>query len=223
MFGELITLIEPDKRLGAKHEMQVTLPYSNDMFGVPQNLYILGTMNTADRSIALLDSALRRRFDFREMLPDAHVIKALVGTGGHIEGIDIAAILEAMNRRIEQLYDRDHQIGHSYFLDVTSLDGLREVFKYRIIPLLQEYFYNDWPKICAVLGCPYNPDDGKPIGANELPLITVESLTVSPARLDSGEVRFKHALNHAVFGDENADLASCFNAIVEDLDAESGQ
>lgn len=152
IFGELITLIEPSKRIGAKDAITVELPYSKNKFGVPSNLYIIGTMNTADRSIALMDMALRRRFDFIEMMPDYSLLK-----DKKINGIKIDKILETINKRIECLYDRDHTIGHSYFLDIKSTEELSDVFRNRIIPLLCEYFYDDWEKIRLILA-----DDQKP-------------------------------------------------------------
>ena len=146
IFGELITLVEESRRLGRADETKVTLPCSGDEFGVPENLYLIGTMNTADRSIALLDTALRRRFEFVEMMPDSSLVDR------EVDGVHLGRLLDAMNERIRFLRDREHQIGHTYFLEVRGLEGLRKVFQKQILPLLQEYFYDDWAKIAAVLG-----------------------------------------------------------------------
>ena len=147
IFGELITLIEDSKRIGGDDETRVTLPGSKTEFGVPANLYVVGTMNTADRSIALLDTALRRRFVFEEMMPD----DSHPGVSADADGVDCRELLAAMNRRIAVLLDREHQIGHTYFLGVDRLPALASTFRTRIMPLLQEYFYDDWEKIRAVL------------------------------------------------------------------------
>ena len=147
IFGELITLIEPSKRLGASDEAKVILPYSKEEFSIPPNLYIIGTMNTADRSIAILDTALRRRFDFEEMMPNIELLRKEIVP---IDDIDIAKMLKYINKRIEVLYDRDHTIGHAYFLDVEKFEDLQNVMQNRVVPLLQEYFYDDWQKIDMV-------------------------------------------------------------------------
>ena len=160
IFGELITLIETDKRVVYGNDgtvesgMTLTLPYSGEQFGVPANLDIYGTMNTADRSIALLDTALRRRFQFEELMPDASVIEGSFGDGRIEDGeggtIDLRKLLEAINRRIRFLLGRDMTIGHSYLINVRAFDDLKNVLYSRIIPLLQEYFYDDWHRIQLV-------------------------------------------------------------------------
>ena len=155
IFGELITLIEEDKRIGKEHQMTVTLPYSREPFGVPNNLYIIGTMNTADRSIALLDTALRRRFDFEEMMPKPELLSE------NIEGIDLEQLLTKINDRIKNEYDRDHQIGHSYLMGVKNKEQLERAYKNRILPLLNEYFYNDIDSVAKILNCKPNDVSSK--------------------------------------------------------------
>jgi hypothetical protein len=161
IFGELITLLEPDKRRGAQNELSVRLPYSQQNFTVPSNLYVIGTMNTADRSIALIDVALRRRFMFEEMMPSVRVVREILatkskedaGTGLSTDQINlICHTFEVLNRRITVRLDRDHQIGHSYFLDATSMERMHQVLYGTVFPLLQEYFYNDWDSLRLVLG-----------------------------------------------------------------------
>jgi Cdc6-like AAA superfamily ATPase len=149
IFGELITLIEEDKRIGGTNEIKVRLPYSKSEFGVPSNLFIIGTMNTADRSIEALDTALRRRFSFTEVMPDSTLLDKI-----EFNGFTLGAVLKTLNERIEVLLDRDHTIGHSYFLKLKNRDveGLKSVFANNIIPLLQEYFYHDYEKIALILG-----------------------------------------------------------------------
>ena len=150
IFGELITLIEDTKRKGMTEEMSTILPYSGSLFSVPSNVYILGTMNTADRSIALMDTALRRRFQFVEMMPNTDILKNVT-----VDGIEIAPILEKINERITFLYDREHTIGHAFFIkliDSPDINTLGSIFEKSIIPLLQEYFYEDYQKIQLILG-----------------------------------------------------------------------
>ena len=155
IFGELITLIEKDKRKGGDEELTVSLPYSKQLFNVPQNVYIIGTMNTADRSIEALDTALRRRFSFKEVAPNSNIISEKgysKNTKGIVEDIDLVKLLETINERVEKLLDKDHKIGHSYFMKVKSHSGLVKAFKNKVIPLLEEYFYGDFGKIGLVLG-----------------------------------------------------------------------
>ncbi|MBX2078348.1 AAA family ATPase, partial [Campylobacter peloridis] len=146
IFGELITLIEPSKRIGEEEEIKVKLPYSGKDFGVPKNVYIIGTMNTADRSITSLDTALRRRFEFVEMMPDVEELEK-----SKYKDVNLKKLLEAINTRIEYLLDREKTIGHAFFIGIDNLEKLKNVFQNKIIPLLQEYFYNDYALIDAVL------------------------------------------------------------------------
>ena len=148
VLGELITLIEDSRRVGQPDATQVTLPYSGKTFGVPDNPYVVGTMNTADRSIQLLDTALRRRFTFIEAMPDPN--HPLIGS--NVGGVDCRKMLAAMNERIAALLDREHQIGHTYLLEVDEIGKLSDTFRNRMFPLLQEYFFDDWAKIRVVLG-----------------------------------------------------------------------
>ncbi|HBB3069277.1 TPA: AAA domain-containing protein, partial [Escherichia coli] len=152
IFGELISLIEVDKRAGMPNAMSLQLSYSGDYFSVPANVDIIGAMNTADRSLALLDTALRRRFDFVEMMPDLSLL-----SGAKVKGIELESLLEKLNSRIEALYDREHTLGHAFFMPVknaldtgdeeTAFKQLKIAFQKKIIPLLQEYFFDDWNKI----------------------------------------------------------------------------
>ena len=153
IFGELITLIEDDKRIDTDNYIPAKLPYSNEDFGVPPNLYIIGTMNTADRSVEALDTALRRRFSFIEMNPEP---AKLSSEEFKCAGIDLEALLNAINARIEKLLDKDYCIGHSYFMTIKNrqspLEEIKNIFQNKILPLLQEYFYGDWGKILLVIG-----------------------------------------------------------------------
>lgn len=145
IFGELITLLEEDKRLSKENEMIIKLPYSKEEFTLPPNLHLIGTMNTSDKSIAPIDIALRRRFKFIEVMPNEEILTS-------VDGIELHKMLKKINDRIEYLYDRDHMIGHAYFVNLNSLEDIISTFKDKIIPLLQEYFYEDWYKIGLVLG-----------------------------------------------------------------------
>ncbi|HHQ4572925.1 TPA: AAA family ATPase [Aeromonas veronii] len=155
IFGELITLIEPSKRAGASEALTTTLPYSKRPFSVPDNLYLIGTMNTADRSLAGLDIALRRRFVFEEMPPRADLLDGVV-IEEEEHKVDVGRLLHTLNQRIEVLLDRDHGLGHAYFMPLKAaakptLEQLGTIFKTQILPLLQEYFFEDWQRIAWVL------------------------------------------------------------------------
>ncbi|WP_276312850.1 AAA family ATPase [Marinomonas flavescens] len=164
IFGDLITLIEPSKRAGAAEALSVQLPYSKESFSVPNNLHIIGTMNTADRSLAMMDTALRRRFDFIEMMPKPELLKDV-----SVKGIDLEKLLEKINQRIEILYDREHTLGHAFFMPVKALldekkedlafTQLRSIFQNKVIPLLEEYFFEDWDKIRLVLADNQKPEN----------------------------------------------------------------
>ena len=197
IFGELITLIEPSKRKGAAEAVTVTLPYSQKEFSVPRNVYILGTMNTADRSIAAIDTALRRRFQFREMLPAPELLR-----GVYVEDVSIEAMLSRMNQRIAVLYDREHAIGHAPFLPLRTsptVELLGEIFLHSILPLLQEYFYEDYEKIRLVLADNQKDDE-------RLQFIT--SRDCNPLELfgnpDAGYEAHIYEINRDAFGDIDA-------------------
>ncbi len=165
VFGELITLIEDDKRLGAANALTVRLPYAfpeEEPFALPPNLFIIGTMNTADRSIALIDTALRRRFSFLEMMPELDALPS-----GEVDGVNVRKLLHTLNRRIEFLFDREHTIGHAYLCNVSDFADIVAALMKKVLPLLQEYFHDDWSKIQLVL-------DG-PRSARELQLVIDDS------------------------------------------------
>ena len=177
VFGELITLIEPSKRAGAAEALEVALPYSKQRFSVPSNVYLIGTMNTADRSLAGLDIALRRRFQFVEMPPRPDFLARVT-----IAGVNLGELLTVMNQRIEALLDREHQLGHAYFMDLTSsesVDSLASVFRHQILPLLQEYFFEDWQRIAWVLN-----DHRKAAGCRFVVQQTASSLSMFGAGVD---------------------------------------
>ena len=196
IFGELITLIENTKREGMEEAASAILPYSNQPFSVPSNVYILGTMNTADRSIALMDTALRRRFSFIEKMPDAELLKGVEVTQSG-ESLDVGEMLETINNRIEFLFDREHTIGHAFFMKLKSnpsIDVLADIFKRSVVPLLQEYFYEDYEKIQLVLG-----DNGK----NDDKYKFIKNETVVPSSIFRGRSRLekteKYSINDSAF------------------------
>ncbi len=166
IFGELITLIEPTKRLGAAEETTCVLPYSREEFGVPKNVYLVGTMNTADRSLVQLDAALRRRFSFVEMMPDYTVL-----AGKKAGAVDVARMLATINERISALIDREHTIGHAYFTSLnenSTVEELAAIFKNKVVPLLQEYFYDDYEAIEKVLSSDFIERKPNPFGGREI-------------------------------------------------------
>ena len=217
IFGELITLIEDDKR----EKASVTLPYSGAQFTVPKNVYILGTMNTADRSIALMDTALRRRFTFVEMMPEPDVFVKEKNADGSIKeeitvnGVKIRSLLGEINNRIEYLYDREHTIGHAYFKKFINNEGaakdLKQIFKNAIIPLLQEYFYDDYEKIALVLG------DAKFKSQEDRRFVIEKSVpsVFAGSNFDEG---VKYDLNQKIWELSDDDFAARIKAIYEDAE-----
>ncbi|AMO35736.1 McrB family protein [Thauera humireducens] len=226
IFGELITLIEPDKRDpldGSKPPIELTLAYSGDKFSVPANVDIIGTMNTADRSLALLDTALRRRFDFVPLLPDTRAVKVpdephsaplagLVVTTDAGE-IDVRRLLKRINERIEALYDRDHCIGHAYFTHLWSttdgaqrFEALSDTFRNRVMPLLEEYFFEDWRKIRLVLGDNQKPDAAQFITESDSHEQALNDLFGDDHGLDSYTTQRRHQLQASAFANPAAYL-----------------
>jgi 5-methylcytosine-specific restriction protein B len=205
IFGELITLIEPSKRDAGDNpeKMQVTLPYSKKSFSVPDNVYIIGTMNTADRSISLIDTALRRRFVFREMLPRPELLKDI-----KVNNIDISYLLAIMNERIVALYDREHTIGHSFFFKLKEnpeIVELGNIFKNEIIPLLQEYFYDDYEKIQLILG-----DNQKEPGEPQFVIKETAEVNIDTKKKElfgevvDKDINLAYLINNGAFEEEEA-------------------
>lgn len=215
IFGELITLIEPDKREGAENAVSVTLPYSGERFSVPANVDIIGTMNTADRSLALLDTALRRRFEFVPVMPDARddpgapLAGLRVSAGEQV--IDVPRMLDAINQRVEALYDRDHCIGHAYFTPLAQVpDGderliaLQQVFSTRILPLLEEYFFEDWQKIRLVLADNQKPEAAQFVRESADHEDDLARLFGSDHGLDNYATKRRYAVQDAAFSNPDA-------------------
>ena len=225
IFGELITLIETDKRErpegaeegreGENQAISATLAYSGKPFSVPSNVNIIGSMNTADRSLALVDTALRRRFEFIPMMPDTSEKSPLKGIKVETENnvvIDIRLMLEKMNLRIEALYDRDHTIGHAYFLSSKPQQGqnlefedLKNIFRHRILPLLEEYFFDDWEKIRLVLGDNQKPDVNLQfITVNNNDNYVTELFGNNNHDLDPNSIRKRYQINESAFDQPQA-------------------
>ncbi|HAZ61926.1 MAG TPA: restriction endonuclease, partial [Gammaproteobacteria bacterium] len=215
IFGELITLIEPDKREGAENAVSVTLPYSGESFSVPANVDIIGTMNTADRSLALLDTALRRRFEFVPVMPDARddpgapLAGLRVSSGEQV--VDVPRMLDAINQRIEALYDRNHCIGHAYFTPLAKVpDGderlvaLQQVFSTRILPLLEEYFFEDWQKIRLVLADNQKPPTAQFVRESAEHEDDLARLFGGDHGLDSYATKRRYAVQDAAFSNPDA-------------------
>lgn len=206
IFGELITLIEPSKRAGADEALSVTLPYSKETFSVPANVYIIGTMNTADRSLAGLDLALRRRFSFTEMPPQPELLDQV-----EVEGVNIGQMLRVMNQRITVLLDRDHTIGHAYFMPLQTtptLAGLADIFRQEILPLLQEYFFEDWERIRWVLN-----DQTKPDGV----AFIIEDKSLDVSALFQGVADKLRQSSRWVLNDQAFDQADAYRGIAAKL------
>ena len=207
IFGELITLIEDSKRIGAKEELRTKLTYSgadgDEMFGVPNNVYIVGTMNSADRSIALIDTALRRRFTFFEYTADSTLLSE------DVEGINLQDLVQMMNRRIEFLLDKDHLLGHAYFINVATKNDLCSVFRNKVIPLLEEYFYGDYEKIQLVLGD--NKEFGKsPNNRIVIPKSTSEQRKMFGKEVDGFEEKILYTINEKIVTEDYASITAEF-------------
>ena len=208
IFGELITLIEESKRIGKDEELKVKLTYSGvhdgEMFGVPKNLFIVGTMNSADRSIALIDTALRRRFTFIEHTSDTSLLST------DIEGINLSVLVATMNKRIEFLLDKDHLLGHAYFMGVKTKHELCLVFRNKVIPLLEEYFYGDFNKIQLVLGD--NKEFGK-LDENQIVIkrqATEQKKMFGVNEIEGFEEKYLYSINEKLVKEDFASIPTEF-------------
>jgi AAA domain (dynein-related subfamily) len=207
IFGELITLIEDSKRIGAKEELKTKLTYSgaagDEMFGVPNNVYIVGTMNSADRSIALIDTALRRRFTFFEYTADSTLLSE------DVEGINLQDLVQMMNSRIEFLLDKDHLLGHAYFINVATKNDLCSAFRNKVIPLLEEYFYGDYEKIQLVLGD--NKEFGKtPDNRIVIPKSITEQRKMFGKEVDGFEEKILYTINEKIVTEDYSSITAEF-------------
>lgn len=207
IFGELITLIEDSKRIGAKEELRTKLTYSgaagDEMFGVPNNVYIVGTMNSADRSIALIDTALRRRFTFFEYTADSTLLSE------DVEGINLQDLVQMMNSRIEFLLDKDHLLGHAYFINVATKNDLCSAFRNKVIPLLEEYFYGDYEKIQLVLGD--NKEFGKtPVNRIVIPKSITEQRKMFGKEVDGFEEKILYTINEKILTEDYSSITAEF-------------
>jgi hypothetical protein len=207
IFGELITLIEDSKRIGAKEELKTKLTYSgaagDEMFGVPNNVYIVGTMNSADRSIALIDTALRRRFTFFEYTADSTLLSE------DVEGINLQGLVQMMNSRIEFLLDKDHLLGHAYFINVATKNDLCSAFRNKVIPLLEEYFYGDYEKIQLVLGD--NKEFGKkPDNRIVIPKSITEQRKMFGKEVDGFEEKILYTINEKIVTEDYSSITAEF-------------
>ena len=215
IFGELITLIEPSKRAGADEALEVVLPYSRTPFSVPPNVYLIGTMNTADRSLTGLDVALRRRFVFQEMPPRPDLLDDLTVPG--VDGVTVGEMLRTMNQRIEALLDRDHCLGHAYFMPLrttTTLAQLGSIFRNQVLPLLQEYFFDDWQRIQWVLN-----DHRKKAKEHQF----VQSDSVDIAKLLGPDVNVARSPQNWRINPKAFDLPQSYQGIVQSTPAGSSE
>lgn len=226
IFGELITLIEPSKRLGEEEALTVSLPYSKDDFGVPNNLYLVGTMNTADRSLAMMDTALRRRFDFIEMMPKPETLE-----NSEVKGCNLEELLSIINQRIEYLYDREHTLGHAFFIPVKlALEeseeaawlALQNVFKNKVLPLLEEYFFEDWSKIRLVLGDNQKQDQRLQFVQQEKQSINLDALFGQSYQSDEySDDQMTYSINSAAFSQPAAYSQIISGGVIEETLVES--